>query len=73
MHLNPAALRVIRERSGYSVSSLAAAVGIQQPHLSNIEKGRRGASPDLIQRIAAELKIPLGAILNSPVRDEVAA
>lgn len=66
MELNPAALRVIRELSDYSTTSLASAVGVNQPHISKIERGERGASPALIKRIASELKIPLGAILLDP-------
>jgi len=63
MRVNGVALRVIRERSGLSVSQLARLVGISQPHLSNLEVGRRSASPALARRLAAELRVSLVAIL----------
>lgn len=64
MPLNPSALRVIRQRSGVTVTSLAAAAGITQAHLSNIEAGRRGASPEVSARLALALKIDLPSILT---------
>lgn len=64
--INPAALRAIRERSGMSVTSCAAAAGIGQAHLSNIEAGRRKAGPDVIVRLADALKVELPAILAQP-------
>ena len=66
MRLQRHALRVIRQRSGLSVSALAAQVGISQPHLSNIESGRRQASPQLAHRLARALKVPLVALLADP-------
>lgn len=66
MDLNPAALRAIRERSGLSVTALADAAGIKQAHLSNIEAGRRRASPEVAKALAAALKVDLVAILSSP-------
>ena len=66
MQLNGHALRVIRERSGLSVSALASEVGISQPHLSNIERGRRRASPEVSRRLAVALRVPLLALLADP-------
>lgn len=71
MKLNSAALTVIRERSGHSISSLAKGVGIDRTHLSGIESGRRNASDPIILKLAQELKVPVTAIIQSP--DEVAA
>lgn len=64
VQINTAALRVIRERSGLSVTALAEAAGIKQAHLSNIEAGRRKGSPEVVTALAAALKIPLVAILG---------
>lgn len=69
MHLNPYALRVIRERSGLSLSELARLADISQPHLSNLERGRRRASPATVRRLAAALKVPVPALLADPVPD----
>lgn len=66
MQVNPAALRAIRERSGFSVTGLAEAAGIRQAHLSNIEAGRRKASPEVIKSLAVALKVDLPAILLAP-------
>jgi transcriptional regulator with XRE-family HTH domain len=66
MRCNGAALRIIRERSGLSVSALAKEVGISQPHLTNIERGDRQASPDVMVKLASALKIELPAILADP-------
>lgn len=66
MQLNPAALRAIRERSGMSVTALAESAGIKQAHLSNIEAGRRNASPEVIKALASALACELPAILRDP-------
>ncbi len=65
MDLNPHALRVIRERSGLSVSALARRAGVSQPHLSNIESGRRHASPAVARRLADALEVPLLALVTA--------
>jgi transcriptional regulator with XRE-family HTH domain len=66
MQLNGHALRIIRERSGLTVSALAELAGISQPHLSNIERGRRMASPEVAARLAEVLRVPLVALLAEP-------
>lgn len=66
MRCNPAALRAIRERSGLTVSALAEAAGIKQAHLSNVEAGRRNASPEVVVALAKALKVDLPAILADP-------
>jgi transcriptional regulator with XRE-family HTH domain len=66
VQLNRHALRVIRQRSGLTVSALARRAGVSQPHLSNIERGRRQASPELIGRLAGALRVPVVALLAEP-------
>jgi transcriptional regulator with XRE-family HTH domain len=63
VQLNRHALRVIRQRSGLTVSALARRAGVSQPHLSNIERGRRQPSPELIGRLAGALRVPIVALL----------
>ncbi len=63
MDINPAALREIRRIRGFSISALAKAAGTKQPHLSNIEKNRRGASDELIVRLADVLDVHPDALL----------
>lgn len=66
MQVNPHALRVIRERSGLSVSELARTAGLSQPHLSNIETGKRQASPAALRQLADALRVPLLALIADP-------
>jgi len=66
MRINPHALRVIRERSGLSISELARRAGLSQPHLSNIESGRRGASPAVVRALAQVLAVPVLALIADP-------
>lgn len=75
MDINPDALRVIRERSGIGVGELARSAGVQSAHLSNIEAGRRNASPAVARSIAKALGVPLLAILktDAPTETERAA
>lgn len=72
MRLNKAALKALRERSGMTVTALAEAAGVKQAHLSNIEAGRRNASPDVVVALARALKVPLPAILADPDAQEAA-
>ena len=67
MQVNRHALRIIRERSGLTLSQLARAAGVSQPHLSNVEAGRRRPSPGLLGRLAHELRVPVVALLSAPV------
>lgn len=66
VRLNTSALRALRERSGMTVTALAAAAGIKQSHLSNIEAGRRNASPEVAVALASALCVDLPAILSDP-------
>lgn len=66
MLINGPALRTIRERSGVTQTALATAAGIKRSHLSNIEAGRRNASPDIAIAMAKALKVDLPAILADP-------
>jgi transcriptional regulator with XRE-family HTH domain len=74
MQVNPHALRVIRERSGLSVTELARIAGMSQPHLSNIETGKRQASPAVLRHLADALQVPLLALIGgSAAEDEPAS
>lgn len=64
MRINSAALRVIRERSGYKQAQLADLAGIDRPNYAHIEAGRRNGTPAQIKVIAAVLQIPFDALLG---------
>lgn len=72
MHVNGNSLRAIRERSGWTVTGLAAAADIGRSHLSNVEAGRRQLSPTSARRIADVLGVPLAAIISDYTPEQVA-
>lgn len=50
-------IKEIREQKQVRQKDLAAAVGISQPYLHDLENGRRGARPDTYKRIAEALGV----------------
>lgn len=70
MKINRHALTIIRERSGLSKPALAREVGCRHSTIYEIESGNRGASPEMAQRLARALKVPLVALLADPDEDE---
>lgn len=69
--VNGAALRAIRELAGVDQPDLAKRVGIHQASLSNIERGQRGASPEVVRKLADHLGVTVDAITSvapEPVR-----
>lgn len=73
MRIQPEALRALRLAMGWSTTRFAVAVGIKHPHLSNIEAGRRQASPELIERMAKVLGVPKAALVSDFRPEEVVA
>ena len=69
MHVNGPAIRVIRERTGLTATELANRLGVRQGTISAIEGEKRRPSPELLIRIAQELKIDLAPILRGPLDD----
>ena len=63
MKVNPAALRTIRERSGYSIRKLGDLSGVSRTTISAIEQGRREPSPATVVALARSLQVPLAALL----------
>lgn len=72
VQINPESLRALRLAMGWSSSRFATAVGIKHPHLSNIEAGRRQASPELIDRMSTVLGVPKAALVSTFTPEEVA-
>ncbi|MBB4007132.1 helix-turn-helix domain-containing protein [Allorhizobium taibaishanense] len=56
-------IRTFRTYRNLSVSDLAAAAGISQPYLSEIESGKKTGSVDVLKRIATALKVDLDDIV----------
>ena len=57
------ALRLMRVFHDFKQVELAEKLGISKSHISEIEKGNKSPSLDLIQRYATELKIPVSSIM----------
>ncbi|MFI2610648.1 helix-turn-helix domain-containing protein [Kitasatospora sp. NPDC018619] len=57
-------IRHRREQSGYGLRRFAALVGVSPAHLSRIERGQRGAQPEVIKRIAAALNAEIAEIAD---------
>jgi transcriptional regulator with XRE-family HTH domain len=57
------ALRLIRVFHDLKQVELAEKLGVSKSHVSEIEKGNKSPSLDLIQRYATEFKIPVSSIL----------
>lgn len=68
---NGAAIRALRESLGWSGVKFAAAVGISHPHLFNIERGKRQASPPVLRKMADVLGVPLAAITSQRPVEEI--
>ena len=57
------ALRLIRVFHDLKQVELAEKLGVSKSHISEIEKGNKSPSLDLIQRYATEFKIPVSSIM----------
>src|SRR5246500_1715770 len=55
-------IRQQREQAGKSVRQLAEAAGVSNPYLSQIERGLRRPSADILQQIAKGLRISAEAL-----------
>lgn len=65
-------LKEIRADKKLTQGAVSAATGISQTHLSQIEKGRKNVSIDLLRKLATYYKIPLALIfLRSLTEDDV--
>lgn len=71
MEINGSSLRAIRERTGWTVTGLAAATGIGRSHLSNVEAGRRQLSAGKARTVADVLGVPLAAITSTYTPEQV--
>ena len=51
-------LKEAREKSGFTMKSVATAANISECYYSQIENGKRNAAPSVAKRIATVLNIP---------------
>lgn len=77
MAIDGQALRVLREKDGYSATKFAKELGVSLSYLGDIESGRRTCkrNPELIQRAARILNVPRSMIerQGEPPRSEEVA
>lgn len=72
------ALRVLREKDGHSLTSLAKAAcdsdgkPMSLGYLSDLENGKRTPSPAIIKRLARALNVPMSMLEPRRDIDEVA-
>jgi transcriptional regulator with XRE-family HTH domain len=62
---DPARLRRRRVEAGLSQVSLARRVGVSKGHVSLLESGGRGASPELLGRVAGVLGCEIADLMPS--------
>ena len=62
--INRTALREIRDLVGISQRELARRCGITQSAVVCLERGKNGASPEVMRKLADALGVPLDAITN---------
>lgn len=65
-HHNGTAIRCFRVKQGDKPGDFAKKIGVAYSTLDNIENERRGASLEVLYRIAAALDVPIRALLRDP-------
>lgn len=58
-------LRVIREKDGHSLTSLAKTAGMSLGYLSDLENGRRWPNATVTKKLAVALNVPV-SVLEKP-------
>ncbi|MBF8186365.1 helix-turn-helix transcriptional regulator [Nonomuraea sp. K274] len=66
-------MRSLRETAGLTVRGLAERVGLHPQSLRNIELGRRPASTEVLERIAAELRSSVADLAPATTHEETPA
>jgi transcriptional regulator with XRE-family HTH domain len=67
-----AAIKALRKAYGWRQNKLAAAVGVSDAYLCNIEANRKPGSPEVLRKIADTLGVPLAAITTGRHISDVA-
>lgn len=58
------AIRKARQEQGATLEKIALAAGTDAANLSRIERGKQGFTPEMIDRIAQALKLPVSALYS---------
>lgn len=65
LNQDPAKLRTKRLEAGLQQKDLARLADCSRSHVSEIEKGYRSASPQLLHKFADALDCPVGELINT--------
>lgn len=55
-------MKAWREHKGLTLQALASAAGVSKPYVSQIEGGKRAGTTATLKKLAAALRVPLGAL-----------
>lgn len=67
-----ATIKALRLAYGWQSGKFAVAVGTTHGHLSNIESGRKAATPEKLRKVADVLGVPLAALTTEFAVEDVA-
>lgn len=75
MAIDGAALRILREKDGFTATAFAKQVGISLTYLGDIETGKRTLkrNPTLIKKLAEALNVPTSMIEHRAPGEPVAS
>lgn len=62
-------LRVIREKDGHSLTSLAHEAGMSLGYVSDLENGRRWPNATVTKKLSTALKVPM-SVLERPISEK---
>jgi len=57
------ALRIVRIYWGKTQADLASTLGVSQSYISEVEKGKREVTMDLLGRYSRELRVPMSSLM----------
>lgn len=66
-------LRVLRDKDGHTLTSLAEAADMSLGYLSDLENGRRWPNARMTKKLATALKVPVSVLQRDPAAEDVPA
>ncbi|WP_380787115.1 helix-turn-helix domain-containing protein [Sphingomonas sp. R86521] len=59
-------VRRLREAAGYSQEAFGDAANIHRTYVSDVERGRRNPTIEIVEKFAVALKVRTGSLLDDP-------
>jgi len=72
MRINGEALRVLRERTGLSITMLSKASGVDRTVITRLENGERRGTPAQAKALALALVAPVTMLIEHPTSESAA-